>query len=339
MTKCQICQKEVDLPFNCSYCGGSFCEKHRLPENHSCTGLPERTFFADKIQKAYGREASYPEEQHPEVSPSKKRQYSPILVILLVLSMGLNGILFLNYNQSKQEIESLNEKYSLLDDSHKTLTQEFANFRTDSRHKITEAHDTGYREGNTSGYSLGLTVGEERGYDLGYEIGYGKGSQEGYQEGYLKGYSQGNETGTEIGYQTGFEEGLETGARGDYEGWGYFVKDPTYAEALKFISEDKTNKMEYIKDEFVCHEFSYMFKNNAYQKGYRCFFVHVALAESDHMIVGFNTTDRRIVFIEPQNDCLVDLRVGDHYWNECVLSPLNYAPTYDDTVVHFKIFW
>jgi hypothetical protein len=25
------------LPFNCKYCGGTFCKKHRLPENHECT--------------------------------------------------------------------------------------------------------------------------------------------------------------------------------------------------------------------------------------------------------------------------------------------------------------
>jgi membrane associated rhomboid family serine protease len=25
------------LPFNCKYCGGTYCKKHRLPENHECT--------------------------------------------------------------------------------------------------------------------------------------------------------------------------------------------------------------------------------------------------------------------------------------------------------------
>jgi len=223
--------------------------------------------------------------------------------------------LYLNYDQSKQEIESLNEKYFLLDESHKTLTQEFANFKTDSQRKIVEAYDTGY----------------------------GKGSQEGYQEGYLKGYSQGNETGTEIGYQTGFEEGLEVGARGDYEGWGCFVRDPTYAEVLKFISEDKTDKMEYIEGEFVCHDFAYMFKNNAYQKGYRCFYVHIGLLDGGHAIVGFNSTDRGMMYIEPQNDYFVELEVGKNYWTECVILPPGYhyyeSPSYNDTIVHFKVYW
>jgi len=38
MAVCDICKKEVALPFKCNYCGGTFCEEHRLPENHYCKG-------------------------------------------------------------------------------------------------------------------------------------------------------------------------------------------------------------------------------------------------------------------------------------------------------------
>lgn len=34
--KCQRCKKDVVLPFKCPYCGGYFCNEHRLPENHAC---------------------------------------------------------------------------------------------------------------------------------------------------------------------------------------------------------------------------------------------------------------------------------------------------------------
>jgi len=35
---CQNCGEEIGyLPFKCKYCGGTFCKKHRLPENHDCT--------------------------------------------------------------------------------------------------------------------------------------------------------------------------------------------------------------------------------------------------------------------------------------------------------------
>jgi len=39
--KCDYCGKEVYLPFRCPYCGGRFCEEHRLPENHNCPSLRE----------------------------------------------------------------------------------------------------------------------------------------------------------------------------------------------------------------------------------------------------------------------------------------------------------
>lgn len=37
MGQCQICGKELDLPFKCNYCSGVFCSEHRLPENHGCS--------------------------------------------------------------------------------------------------------------------------------------------------------------------------------------------------------------------------------------------------------------------------------------------------------------
>lgn len=43
--KCQVCDKEVDLPFRCSYCQGYFCIDHKLPENHQCPDLPKEPLF------------------------------------------------------------------------------------------------------------------------------------------------------------------------------------------------------------------------------------------------------------------------------------------------------
>jgi len=37
MPFCDSCNEETGiLPFKCNYCGGTFCKKHRLPENHGC---------------------------------------------------------------------------------------------------------------------------------------------------------------------------------------------------------------------------------------------------------------------------------------------------------------
>ena len=40
--KCKACGNEVQLPFKCNFCQGSFCEEHRLPESHNCSSAPPR---------------------------------------------------------------------------------------------------------------------------------------------------------------------------------------------------------------------------------------------------------------------------------------------------------
>ncbi|TFG21125.1 MAG: hypothetical protein EU530_01205 [Promethearchaeota archaeon] len=42
MGRCSYCKKVLMfLPYTCQYCGKKFCRKHRLPENHDCTGDPQ----------------------------------------------------------------------------------------------------------------------------------------------------------------------------------------------------------------------------------------------------------------------------------------------------------
>lgn len=42
--KCDLCKRIVELPFTCNYCGQHFCSDHRLPEQHLCPGLPEKSW-------------------------------------------------------------------------------------------------------------------------------------------------------------------------------------------------------------------------------------------------------------------------------------------------------
>lgn len=41
MVECEHCGKDIDLPFKCKFCGETYCDEHRLPENHDCLGLEE----------------------------------------------------------------------------------------------------------------------------------------------------------------------------------------------------------------------------------------------------------------------------------------------------------
>ncbi|MBN1683006.1 hypothetical protein JW865_05590 [Candidatus Bathyarchaeota archaeon] len=42
MVKCDKCGKETVMPYRCNYCGGYFCDEHRLPEFHNCSGAFNR---------------------------------------------------------------------------------------------------------------------------------------------------------------------------------------------------------------------------------------------------------------------------------------------------------
>ena len=37
--RCEKCQQETFLPFQCPYCGCRFCTAHRLPESHGCSKM------------------------------------------------------------------------------------------------------------------------------------------------------------------------------------------------------------------------------------------------------------------------------------------------------------
>ena len=40
MGTCYYCGKEVFLPYKCKFCNLTFCDDHRLPEEHNCLKLP-----------------------------------------------------------------------------------------------------------------------------------------------------------------------------------------------------------------------------------------------------------------------------------------------------------
>jgi len=61
VARCDYCHKQIiGLPYNCRYCGGTFCVEHHLPENHECPGLVRgptgkwfRTEYADRGWELY----------------------------------------------------------------------------------------------------------------------------------------------------------------------------------------------------------------------------------------------------------------------------------------------
>jgi hypothetical protein len=109
--------------------------------------------------------------------------------------------------------------------------------------------------------------------------------------------------------------------------------DPTYQEVLKFVESDQTDKKWYGTG-YTCDDFAKNFKNNAMKAGYKCGYVILLFPKNSHALNCFNTTDCGLVFIEPQEDQIVQLSIGTSYWDRKYT-----LPKYNDTIIGFLINW
>jgi hypothetical protein len=337
MGNCDYCGENVELPYRCSYCRGTFCSEHRLPENHNCTELkaavpPPKSYIRDERKVSEG----YSEPKTETTTQSK----APILVIFLIISLGVNIVFWSRYDQSIKLNESLNERLLLSKNSLaqkeednlalKSMLEE----RTDKLDETVNSLMLKNREFDEFRYESEVAIRES--YDEGFDSGY----SEGYETGNKVGFSEGNETGYFSGYDLGFAKYFET--------TGFDVRDPTYKEMKQFLRDDTTDEEEYVDWEeseegyFMCGDYSIMLKINAFKAGYRCFYVSIDFPEGigyGHALNAFNTTDRGIVFIDPQGDWVVDLKVGDQYWRSIQLARgwKMERPDYDDTVIRIDL--
>lgn len=114
--------------------------------------------------------------------------------------------------------------------------------------------------------------------------------------------------------------------------------DPTYEQAYTFLQEDKTDLNAFNDVTYNCDHFSTDVNNNAEEQGIRCGYVVISLSTgTPHAIVAFNTTDKGLVFFEPQTDQLVILEKNKDYWNECLQAESNY-PT-NSIVLDYIVLW
>ena len=125
-------------------------------------------------------------------------------------------------------------------------------------------------------------------------------------------------------------------------GYGYVLRDPRYQEMQDFLKQDETSEHAYLRDEYICVDFAANVKANAAREGIRCAYVVIEyLGTTGHAIVAFDTTDRGLVYIEPQYDWEVQLEIGRRYY-ECVVPPPGQymiEPDYDDTIARAVVIW
>lgn len=83
----------------------------------------------------------------------------------------------------------------------------------------------------------------------------------------------------------------------------------TYADVLQFLKEDQTNTLIYIDDIFDCTQFTQTLIDNARAQGFIVSAVEIYWnKEGDaHDIAAFMTSDKGIIWIEPQDDTQYDL--------------------------------
>ena len=109
----------------------------------------------------------------------------------------------------------------------------------------------------------------------------------------------------------------------------------TWLELADFLSRDHTNWNEYVLDEYVCTDFAIDLVENALKENIKAWIVAVDFTSGDmgHAFVAFETSDKGIVYVEPQGDNpYVDVGVGKNlcdYWGkaECmgVISDIKYV--------------
>jgi len=113
------------------------------------------------------------------------------------------------------------------------------------------------------------------------------------------------------------------------------LRNPTFLEAQQFVSTDKTDSHLYVEGSYTCANFASDFRRNAQGAGYECGYVYLYFPdEQSHVLNCFNTTDKGIVFVEPQWDKFVNVTAGKPYFNDTTASLV-----YNDTVLWYYIDW
>ncbi|MEM3646893.1 MAG: AN1-type zinc finger domain-containing protein [Thermofilum sp.] len=105
MARCEACGSEVSLPFVCSYCKGTFCSRHRLPEAHDC-----RMMHLVKTQKPIFTNVPPPQPPgRPRFRGVTSRiEVTHLLAAWLVLSLCFSTGYFLRFSSMLPLVFAIN---------------------------------------------------------------------------------------------------------------------------------------------------------------------------------------------------------------------------------------
>ncbi len=122
------------------------------------------------------------------------------------------------------------------------------------------------------------------------------------------------------------------------------LKLPKYSEVVNFMIRDNTDKHPYIIGSYVCEDFARDFRDNAIAAGYyKSGIVTIYLSENErgfgnlHALVCITTSDKGIVYVEPQCDTIVSLKLYQKYnWGDP--SGTVWVPT-SGVITKIEISW
>jgi len=91
------------------------------------------------------------------------------------------------------------------------------------------------------------------------------------------------------------------------------LRDPSFQELKDFMLADTTSRKKFRLYEYECRHFAFEVNNNAEAAGLRCGIALICYERGQHAVVVFETTDRGILFIEPQTDAVINPKIGGFY--------------------------
>ncbi|MDM7999579.1 MAG: zinc ribbon domain-containing protein [Dehalococcoidia bacterium] len=101
------------------------------------------------------------------------------------------------------------------------------------------------------------------------------------------------------------------------------ARDPSWSQLRQFLYNDRTDRIRYDDDSFVCADFAELLHNNAEKAGIRAGYVVIEFAgdSNGHACNVFHTTDRGTIYVDDTGDSdgggdadkTVDLAVGEDY--------------------------
>ncbi len=95
---------------------------------------------------------------------------------------------------------------------------------------------------------------------------------------------------------------------------GFLDFMPEVKTIKDFLRKDKTNEEEYDEFHFNCVDYTQRLVNNLFSEGIYSCYTYIEFENGGHAIVAINTTDKGVIYVEPQDDSIIySMEVGDDY--------------------------